>query len=104
MAVDAFSISWSELKFYAFLAFSLTETAIPKVSRQQGSWIMIIARWKTQFLIPRYLSPHVYRLYDPKDSTTSTELLAVHLLAQPSETQTFQKKLQILSQIREKQL
>ena len=52
MVVDAFSISWSELKFYSFPPFSLIGAALAKVRRQQCWWIMIIPWQKTQFWFP----------------------------------------------------
>ena len=42
VAIDAFSISWSELNFYAFPHFSLIGAAIVKVRKEKCLRIMII--------------------------------------------------------------
>ena len=42
VAIDAFSISWSELNFYAFPPFSLIGVAIVKVRKEKCLRIMII--------------------------------------------------------------
>ena len=52
MVVDAFSISWSELNFYAFPPFSLLGAAITKFRHKQCSGIMIMSWWTTQFWFP----------------------------------------------------
>ena len=50
--IDAFSISWTNLKFYAFLPFSLIGTSISKIRREMTVGIMIIPWWVTQFWFP----------------------------------------------------
>ena len=50
--IDAFSISWANLKFYAFLPFSLIGTSISKIRREMTVGIMIIPWWVTQFWFP----------------------------------------------------
>ena len=42
-AIDAFSISWANIKFYAFPPFSLIGTSIPKIRRGMAAGIMVIA-------------------------------------------------------------
>ena len=48
-AIDAFSISWTNLKFYAFPPFSLIGTSISKIRREITVGIMIIPSLVTQF-------------------------------------------------------
>ena len=116
IAIDAFSISWSEFNFYAFPPFSLIGAAIAKVRQKRCSGIMIIPWWKIQFWFPMMVitekfpdtSSSKYTDFTiQKISKTPTyskmKLLAVHLSGKASETQTFQEKLQMLSQIRGEQ-
>ena len=46
-AIDAFSISWANIKCYAFPSFSLRGTSILKSKQEGASWIMIIPWWNT---------------------------------------------------------
>ena len=48
-AIDAFSISWANTKFYAFPPFSLIGASISKIKREGASGVMIIRFWNTQF-------------------------------------------------------
>ena len=51
-AIDAFSMSWANLKFYAFPPFSLIGTSISKIRREMAVGITIIPWWVTQFWFP----------------------------------------------------
>ena len=57
-AIDAFSISWANIKFYAFPPFSLIWVSISKIKREGASGVMVIPLWNTQFWFPMmvYLS------------------------------------------------
>ena len=48
-AIDAFSISLANIKFCAFLLFSLIGASISKIKPEGASGIMIIPWWNTQF-------------------------------------------------------
>ena len=48
-AIDPFSISWSELNFYAFPPFSLIGATKAKVRKEECSGIIVKSWWKTQF-------------------------------------------------------
>ena len=56
VAIVAFSISWSEMNFYAFPLFNLIGAAIAKFRKEECSGIMIITWWKTQFWFPMMVS------------------------------------------------
>ena len=51
-AIDAFSISWANLKFYASPSFSLIETSISNIRREMAVGIMLIPWWMTQSWFP----------------------------------------------------
>ena len=48
-AIDAFSISWANTKFYALPQYSLIGASISKIKREGVSGVMIIRLWNTQF-------------------------------------------------------
>ena len=48
-AIDAFSISWANIKFYVFPQFSLIGASILKIKRKGASEIVIISWWIIQF-------------------------------------------------------
>ena len=56
IAIDAFTISWSELNFYAFAPISLIGAATAKVRQERCSAIMTIPWWKTRFWFPMLVS------------------------------------------------
>ena len=111
IAIDAFSISWSELNFYAFPPFSKNHAG------EKCSGIMIIPWLKTQFWFPMMVSllknflillpPNILTLPSKRSAKhplyLKMKLLVVHLSGKASETKTFQEKLQMLSQIRGEQ-
>ena len=55
-AIDAFSISWANIKFYAFPPFSLIGASILKIKQEGASGVMIIPLWNTQFWFPMMVS------------------------------------------------
>ena len=104
-AIDAFSISWANIKFHAFPSFNLIGTSISKIKGERASGIMIIPLWNTQFWFPIMVSllqdfpvilpPKVLAL--PFNQDQQHPVLAVHFPAHPSDIQTFHQKLQMLS-------
>ena len=55
-AIDAFSISWANIKFYAFPPFSLIGASISKIKQDDASGVMINPLWNTQFWFPMMVS------------------------------------------------
>lgn len=71
LAVDAFTISWSNLKWYAFPPFSVINAALQKIQVEQATGILIVPDWPTQIWYPVLLNllvkppmhlPHSVRL------------------------------------------
>ena len=110
-AIDPFSISWTNLKFYAFPPFSLIRTSISKIRGRNGcgdygysmvgdtvEYLMIMPHLQ-DFLV--VLCPNVLTLPSNKGLQHSLfpkiKLLAVHLQWRPSDTQNFHQKLLKLS-------
>ena len=51
-AVDAFSLNWNTLKFYAFPPFSLLGQTLSKIHQDQAEGILIAPLWTTQPWFP----------------------------------------------------
>ena len=47
-AIDAFTLSWGNLKFYAFPPFSLISTMLAKIQKEKAQGICVIPNWPTQ--------------------------------------------------------
>ena len=52
VAIDAFSMSWSNLYFYSCPSFSLIGAVLTKIKQEQCSGIMVMPWWKTQVWFP----------------------------------------------------
>ncbi|KAB0790144.1 hypothetical protein PPYR_15533, partial [Photinus pyralis] len=55
MAVDAFTISWSNLFFYAFPPFSMILRSIQKISEDKADGILVVPYWPSQPWFPPLL-------------------------------------------------
>ena len=107
--VDAFSIPWTGLKFYAYPPFSLVGKVISKIIQENTHGIMIIPVWPTQHWFPLVMKHLIhYPLLLPKASSTiclpfdtklkhpmasTLQLAAVLVSSMRSEIITFQQKL-----------
>ena len=56
VAVDAFSVSWTNLKFYAFPPFSMILRMLSKIKREKATGIIIVPEWHTQVWWPLLLN------------------------------------------------
>lgn len=48
MAVDAFTIDWSKIYFYAFPPFSLLLKVLNKIKRDKATGVVVFPLWETQ--------------------------------------------------------
>lgn len=55
-AVDAFTLNWGELRFYAFPPFSLVLKVVQKVIRDKAEGIVVVPYWPTQPWYPVFTS------------------------------------------------
>ena len=51
-AVDAFSLDWNKLKFYAFPPFCLVGRCIQKIMQDKAQGILVVPNWTTQAWFP----------------------------------------------------
>ena len=109
MAVDAFSVSWSNINFYAYPPFSIVGAAISKIVQDRATGIMIIPYWTSQYWYPTMQSllvkdpiilPQIKTLitlpFNPEARhplIPKTKLLAVLLSGDALLTTTFQQRL-----------
>ena len=109
MAIDAFSLDWRDLCFYAFPPFSLINRVLQKVEQDQRQGIIIVPMWNTQVWFPRLLHLLIdFPVTFPKRPTTQLlpfnrqkahplhkklTLLACKLSGIPSQQEAFRKKL-----------
>ena len=52
-AIDAFSIDWSNLNFYAFPPFSVIPAVLKKIREDKATGICVLPHWPTQAWFPR---------------------------------------------------
>ena len=67
-AVDAFTIDWSVLKFYAFPPFSIIAAVLKKIEEDKATGVCILLHWPTQAWFPM-----VEKIGDPQKRCTSTQ-------------------------------
>ena len=56
VSVDAISISWSNINFYAYPPFSMIGVAITKIVQDHATGIMINPYWTTQYCYPTMMN------------------------------------------------
>jgi hypothetical protein len=59
--IDAFSISWNNLKFYWFPPFSCILQTVQNIRQEQATGILVIPNWPTQPWYP-LIAPYYYSL------------------------------------------
>ena len=90
-AVDALSVNWSPLRFYAFPSFKLIGRVLAKIQKEEATGLLVVPYWTTQpwfaqlvnILItnPFVLLPHRNLLYLPgKHQQTHPVHRQLHLL------------------------
>ena len=69
-AVNAFTVSWTDLQFYAFPPFSLIPRVLVRIVTGRATGILIIPQWTTQSWFPQMLNlliQHPLRIAPCKD-------------------------------------
>ena len=47
-AIDAFTLNWENLNFYAFPPFSVIPTVLAKIQKERAEGIVVLPDWPTQ--------------------------------------------------------
>ena len=108
-AIDAFTIPWKNLNFYAFPPFSIVPRVLQKLQQDQATGICILPNWPTQAWFPvmlQLLINHPYRTYPHERLLIlphaqqeihplhkKLDLLVLHLSGDPSLTLQYQRRL-----------
>ena len=109
MATDAFSMTWTNFKFYAFPPFSVIGSVVSKIIKDKADGIIIIPHWNTQYWLPTIMrllvekpvlipaSKNMLKLPFDKNRIhplyPKLDLLAVHVSGVPFKTLNFLKTL-----------
>ncbi|XP_066591915.1 uncharacterized protein [Prorops nasuta] len=82
-AIDAFTIPWKRVYFYAFPPFSMILRMIMKIINEKAEGIIVIPYWPSQNWYPLYLSiRQEHRIWGPdKNMLLSPSRLEVHPLS-----------------------
>ena len=91
IAIDAFSITWSFYKFYAFPPFSVIGRMLSKISREKATGICVLPAWPTQSWCPQAMSMLLQKPVYLKASKT-----LLHLPSHPQEVQPLHQKLTLM--------
>ena len=90
MYIDAFSVSWKNLKFYCFPPFSCVLQAVQKIKQEKATGILVIPNWPTQpwypLIAPLLVEPLL--IHHPSKSL-------LQLPAAPEEQHSSAKKLEL---------
>ena len=92
-AIDAFTINWHSLKFYAFPPFSIMPAVLKKIQTDKGEGIRVLPNWPTQSWYPKAMKMIIQQLVELKPQkdpsqrphstpspTRSTTLVSVPLI------------------------
>ena len=90
--VDAFSLSWSQERFYAFPPFSLILRCLQKIEMDKGEGIMIVPVWATQ---PWYPKPMRLLVNKPRLLPVTTGIL--YLPSKPTQLHPLGNKLKLIA-------
>ena len=109
-AVNAFSLCWTALKFYAFPPFSILERVLAKVQQDGATGMLVTPFWSTQPWFPQLLELLIDhpRLIQPKKDLlqlngrldmvhplhSKLALLVTIISGQPSKVQAYQQRIQ----------
>ena len=112
-AIDAFTIQWKNINFYAFPPFSIIPRVLRKLQQDQATGIFILPNWPTQAWFPVMLlllidhpyraSPHKYLLslpHAPQEMHPlhkKLDLLVLHLSGDPLRPLQYQRQLKTSS-------
>ena len=109
MAVDAFSLNWHSVMFYAFPPFSVLTQTIQKIEKEEATGVVVAPNWPTQVWHPalmRLLIAHPLLISPDKSNLSlpcypqeihplhkTLQLLVCHVSGKASKRQAFQIKL-----------
>ena len=90
-AVDAFTINWSVLKFYAFPPFSIIPAVLKKIKEDKATGICVLPHWPTQAWFPM-----VEKMAVRKSVVFPPSRSLLHLPTFPDQIHPLHKRLSLL--------
>ena len=90
-AVDAFTIDWSVLKFYAFPPFSIIAAVLKKIKEDKATGVCILPHWPTQAWFPM-----VAKMAIRKSVVLPPSRSLLHLPTFPDQIHPLHKRLSLL--------
>ena len=70
IAIDAFTVSWSNIYFYAFPPFSLILRTLRKICVDKAKGILVVPYWPTQAWFPMFLNLRISKIIYFKPNKT----------------------------------
>jgi hypothetical protein len=89
--IDAFTMQWKSLKFYAFPPFSVIPLVLNKICKENAEGIVVIPDWPTQSWYPKAMQ----MLQKPPVPLKARESL-LHLPGQPNQVHPIHHRLNLL--------
>ena len=91
IAIDAFTINWAKLKFYAFPPFSVIAAVLKTILEDKATGVCVLPNWPTQAWFPKAMRMTVQEPVVLKASKT-----LLHFPNQPTALHPLHKKLTLL--------
>ena len=82
-AIDAFTINWHTLKFYAFPPFSIMPAVLKKIQADKGEGICVLPNWPTQSWYPKAMKMMIQQPVELKPRKDLLTLPSNHTQCHP---------------------
>ena len=82
-AIDAFTINWHTLKFYAFPPFSIMPAVLKKIQADKGEGICVLPNWPTQSWYPKAMKMMIQQPVELKPRKDLLTLPSDHTQCHP---------------------
>ena len=91
VAIDAFSLGWSTLKFYAFPPFSVIPAVLKKIRDDKATGVCVLPNWPMQAWLPRAMKMAIC-----ENINIRANKLLLHLPSRPNVNHPLRKQLSLL--------
>lgn len=92
VAIDAFSLDWSTLKFYAFPPFSVIPAVLKKIRDDKATGVCVLPNWPTQAWFPLAMKMAIC-----ENVNLRANKFLLHLPSRPDATHPLHKQLSLLA-------
>ena len=91
VAIDAFSLDWSTLNFYAFPSFSVIPAVLKKIRDDKATGVCVFPNWPTQAWFPLAMKMAIC-----ENVHLRADKYLLHLPSRPNVTHPLHKQLSLL--------